>query len=113
MLMKSRDVITVVFFQIAEKCRWCPVSRCHSPSPNLRGDNGTEEISFYLVNKKVGVYQVNDPGYSLRYSTLSTQLWFGGKKLAPRHRLGSNGGYYPYGEERTGVVQNDDSFATY
>ncbi len=60
------------------------------------------------------VYQINDAGYSqLPFTTLSTQYWFGGKKLAVRDRLGSNGGYYPYGEERSGAVQNTDSFATY
>ncbi len=77
-----------------------------------RGDDSTEEISFYLGNKKLGVYQVND-GSQLQFTTLSTQFWFGGKKLAVRDRLGSAGGYYPYGEERSSAVQNTDSFATY
>ncbi len=79
-----------------------------------RGDDGTEEVSFYLGNKKLGVYQVNDDGFNpFQFTTLSTQLWFGGKKLAVRDRLGSKGGYYPFGEERGSAVQNDDSFATY
>ncbi len=79
-----------------------------------RGDDATEEVSFYLGNKKLGAYQVNDDGYpQFQFTTLSTQLWFGGKKLAVRDRLGSKGVYYPFGEERGSAVQNDDSFATY
>ncbi len=57
---------------------------------------------------------MNDDGFNpFQFTTLSTQLWFGGKKLAVRDRLGSKGGYYPFGEERGSAVQNDDSFATY
>ncbi len=71
-----------------------------------RGDDGTEEVSFYVGNKKLGVYQVNDDGFNpFQFTTLSTQFWFGGKKLAVRDRPGSNGKYYPFGEERGSALR--------
>src|SRR5208337_5514809 len=47
-------------------------------------------------------------------ATLGTSdMYFGGRRLAPMDRLGSSGKYYPYGEDK-GTIYNDTwNFATY
>jgi RHS repeat-associated protein len=51
-------------------------------------------------------------------SVLQTNVWFGGRLLAPHDRLSSNGKYFPYGEDRTNPSPANPSngvekFATY
>jgi RHS repeat-associated protein len=51
-------------------------------------------------------------------TVLHTNVWFGGRLLAPHDRLSSNGKYFPYGEDRTNPNPANPSngvekFATY
>jgi hypothetical protein len=88
--------------------------------------DGSQEVYFYVGNKKLGTYApVFDPyTATLTFTTVSTQLWFGSRKVETRDRVGSvmtSGDYvgatsrrfYPYGEEITTPSLNADGFATY
>jgi len=89
---------------------------------------GSETVYFYSVaGQKLGTYKIQlnvpPPGYgnpSMSFGQLETRVWFGSRLVALNgnpvvpDRLGSNGKYYPYGEDRTGAPGNDEErFATY
>jgi len=90
--------------------------------------SGTGEIYFYgLYGEKLGSYQMYPGQGSFIISTLSTNLYFGGKLIRSNgqtvvtDRLGSvrvnEAGerfkYYPYGEEFQTTAQNREKFGTY
>ena len=90
--------------------------------------SGTGEIYFYGVyGEKLGSYQMYPSQSSFIITTLSTNLYFGGKLIRSNgqtvvtDRLGSvranEAGerfkYYPYGEEFQTTAQNREKFGTY
>jgi RHS repeat-associated protein len=86
--------------------------------------NGTEEMYFWMGNKQLAVLSPtmqiepgNDTATFHSFDVVSTQLYFGGRKLTPQDRVGSNmsdgKSFYPYGEEVTSTAGDSDKFATY
>jgi RHS repeat-associated protein len=55
----------------------------------------------------------NGPNPTLQTTQLSSDLYFGGRRLAVQDRLGSVGCYYPYGEARGTMPADTWSFGTY
>ena len=89
----------------------------------------TQSVNYYGVDgQSIGTYQFNivliqnvEP--ELTSSVVSLNVYFSRKRVGTiangatnaflSDRLGSNGSYYPYGEVRGTVPQNDVGFATY
>jgi RHS repeat-associated protein len=71
--------------------------------------------------QRLGTYQItvynngiSDTNLTLQSTLITSDLFFGGRRLAVQDRLGSVGSYFPYGEARTGTNPLDTwSFATY
>lgn len=70
---------------------------------------GGERIGRYTVAKLVD----SSSTHVFVFQKVSVDEYFGRRRLTTQDRLGSVGGYYPYGEGKAGTVSNSDSFATY
>src|ERR1035441_182418 len=95
----------------------------------MSGSTVTQTVYFYGVGgQRLGIYSFVTPpseGGAPELSDLAKSLavYFGGKRVGTvtngalysftQDRLGSNGSYYPYGEARGTVPQDDVGFATY
>jgi RHS repeat-associated protein len=95
----------------------------------MSGSTVTQTVYFYGVGgQRLGIYSFTTPPSSLGSPELSDgakslAVYFGGKRVVTvtngttysftQDRLGSNGTYYPYGEARGTVPQDDVGFATY
>jgi RHS repeat-associated protein len=88
------------------------------------GTGYVEEMYFYVGDRKLAtavpdmqIPQGGDTPVLVGFTNMNVHLWFGGKKLAARDRLGSNvtsqKRYFPYGEEATSTANDADKFATY
>src|SRR5260370_31576694 len=83
------------------------------------GAGFTEEISFYIGNRKLGTYRpdFDSSTGSISFTSMDLQFWFGGRKLQSSDRVGSNrtGGkkYTAYGTEITSTANDTDKFGTY
>ena len=85
------------------------------------GNASGYHLSLYSPGgQKLGTYEIdvinngfNGPNLTLQTTQLSSDLYFGGRRLAVQDRLGSVGSYYPYGEARGAIPQDTWSFATY
>jgi len=93
------------------------------------GSSVTQTVYFYGVDgRRLGIYSFVTPPSELGAPQLSDlpkslAVYFGGKRVGTvvngatasftQDRLGSNGSYYPYGEARGTVPQDDVGYATY
>jgi RHS repeat-associated protein len=93
------------------------------------GSSVTQTVYFYGVGgQRLGIYSFVTPPSELGAPQLSDvpkslAVYFGGKRVGTvtngatgsftQDRLGSNGSYYPYGEARGTVPQDDVGYATY
>jgi RHS repeat-associated protein len=93
------------------------------------GSSVTQTVYFYGVDgQRLGIYSFVTPPSELGAPQLSDvpkslAVYFGGKRVGTvtsgvtysftQDRLGSNGSYYPYGEARGTVPQDDVGYATY
>jgi len=79
--------------------------------------SGEEQVHFYSGNQRLGIYKFQvDGGGNWSLVTVSTQKYFGGRKLETMDRLGSdvrNTKYFPYGAEPTVTANEKDKFGTY
>jgi len=79
--------------------------------------SGEEQVHFYSGNRRLGIYKFQvDGGGIWSFATVSTQKYFGGRKLETMDRLGSdvrNTKYFPYGAETTVTANERDKFGTY
>ncbi|MEO8131259.1 MAG: RHS repeat-associated core domain-containing protein [Bryobacteraceae bacterium] len=79
--------------------------------------NGEEQVHFYSGNQRLGIYKFQvDGGGVWSFATVSTQKYFGGRKLETMDRLGSDvrgTKYFPYGAEATVTANEKDKFGTY
>jgi RHS repeat-associated protein len=73
---------------------------------------GGQRLGTYRIDVINNGYQYTN--LTLQSTLISTDLFFGGRRLAVQDRLGSVGSYFPYGEARPGTNPLDTwSFATY
>jgi RHS repeat-associated protein len=93
------------------------------------GSSVTQTVYFYGVGgQRLGIYSFTTPpseagAPQLSDGAKSLGVYFGGKRVGTvvngatasftQDRLGSNGSYYPYGEARGTVPQDDVGYATY
>src|SRR5271156_2900254 len=93
------------------------------------GSSVTQTVYFYGVGgQRLGIYSFTTPPSAggapqLSDGAKSLGVYFGGKRVGTvvsgvagsftQDRLGSNGSYYPYGEARGTVPQDDVGYATY
>jgi RHS repeat-associated protein len=94
------------------------------PARESRSTLTAQEAYFYgLGGQKLGTYSLVLNGSTLTVSNTDLAVFFGGKRVAAiqggtlgpfiQDRLGSNGKYFPYGEDRNAPANDQVKFATY
>ena len=108
---------------------WCPGGGCY---PGSGWQLSSETVFFYAIDgKRLAAYTpqvqyVNGTPQSIYYLLGEQRLYFGSKYVGNANtrlmsggtavghdRLGSNGKYFPYGEERSNLPNDQVKFATY
>ena len=84
----------------------------------LNNRNAYTVYYYTPAGQKLGAYQFNivqtSPTPTMYVTLMTSDRYFGGKRLAPQDRLGSAGDFYPWGEAKGGNNPPDTwSFATY
>jgi RHS repeat-associated protein len=84
--------------------------------------SGYSMFLYGLGGQRLGTYQINvfnqgttsDPNLTLQSTLVTSDLFFGSRRVAVQDRLCSVGNYFPYGESRPGTNPLDTwRFATY
>lgn len=66
-----------------------------------------EELYFYGIDgRKYMAWKIN-PSSGVYLQAIAVKQWFGGRLLAPEDQLGSQGKYFPYGEDRISPTPPD------
>ena len=84
----------------------------YSPA-NQRQWKNSDFVLWGADGQRLVTAQVAVIGSDLRFTQTSFDSYSHGRRLQVSDRLGSVGGYYPYGDAKSGTVSNADSFATY